>query len=387
MIYKLFGFIFILCFICLWWLFASGDLRFIDTQANLLQGMDQCFKDKQIPCRWIPNLDQQYGSPRFNYQAPLPYYIGEAVFLLVKNYHTAIEIIYVINFLGVFIFSYLFLKKLLGEVWGFVAAIFYTGLLILIINLFSFEAIGFSLGLVFLPVIFLSINMMVFKKGIQSFLIFAIFLALLILSSGYYLIFFLLILFWLIFKYVNLKEKDTFLLLSFFSVILAFALAAFYFLPSVLERNLIQSIPQVDKMYYLPKSAKEIPQEAADSQYQILTGDSQIFNFENGTNWFKFKTNTKSHTIIRISQFYFPDWKISIDEKDAKVEYLNNSFGLMTIILGKGEHIIVGKLNDTPIRSISNIISLGALMLVILISLTKSKKIKVWLSYYKKRIG
>lgn len=186
---------------------------------------------------------------------------------------------------------------------------------------------------------------------------------------------------------MKLKEKATFLLLSLFSIILAFSLAAFYFLPAVLERNLIHIIPQVDRIYYLPKSAKEIPQEDGDLRYKILTGDSQVLNFEQGTNWFRFKTITESHTIIRISQFYFPNWKISVDGKETKVEYLNNSFGLMTIILGKGEHIIEGKLNDTPIRAVSNIISLSSLILLILLFLAQSKKTKVGISYYKKRIG
>ncbi len=387
MMYKLFGIIVTLFLLCLWWVFMSGDLKFIDTQANILQGMDQCFKDKQIPCRWIPNLVQQYGSPIFNYQAPLPYYVGEAIFLLVKNYHIAIKMIYSISILGSFIFAYFFIKRLLGEMWGFVASVFYAVLLFFVISRFSYGGMGFSFGLISLPIILLSIDVMVLKKGIQSFLIFAIFLAFLLLSSSYHLIFFLIILLWLTFKYMKLKEKATFLLLSLFSIILAFSLAAFYFLPAVLERNLIHIIPQVDRIYYLPKSAKEIPQEDGDLRYKILTGDSQVLNFEQGTNWFRFKTITESHTIIRISQFYFPNWKISVDGKETKVEYLNNSFGLMTIILGKGEHIIEGKLNDTPIRAVSNIISLSSLILLILLFLAQSKKTKVGISYYKKRIG
>ncbi len=43
-----------------------------DVQVIRLYEMDKCFKDHQIPCRWVPDLGGLYGYPIFNYYAPMP---------------------------------------------------------------------------------------------------------------------------------------------------------------------------------------------------------------------------------------------------------------------------------------------------------------------------
>jgi len=137
---------------------------------------------------------------------------------------------------------------------------------------------------------------------------------------------------------------------------------------------------------YLPIYAKEPPAELATERFQILTGESKIYDFKQGTDWFKFKAETNSHTIVRLSQYYFPNWKIYIDGSETKMEYKNN-LGLMTIILGKGNHIVWGRLYDTPVRTISNRISLGSSVVVVILFLFSFKKIRGWIIYYRKRMN
>lgn len=138
---------------------------------------------------------------------------------------------------------------------------------------------------------------------------------------------------------------------------------------------------------YLPIYAKEPPAELATAKYQILTGESRIFDFQEGTNWINFKTETRSHSIIRLSQYYFPNWRIFVDGKETKFEYKNNSLGLMTIILGKGFHEITARFYDTPIRIISNIVTLIGFVLSAVLLLISSKKVRRSLSYYRKRMN
>ena len=138
---------------------------------------------------------------------------------------------------------------------------------------------------------------------------------------------------------------------------------------------------------YLPIYAKEPPAELATSRYEILTGDSKIIDFKEGTNWITFKTQTYSHTIIRLSQYYFPNWKIFVDGNEINVEYKNNSLGLMTIILGKGDHVVTARLYDTHIRSISNGISLLGFAITVILFLASVGRIRGWLKYYRKRIN
>jgi len=138
---------------------------------------------------------------------------------------------------------------------------------------------------------------------------------------------------------------------------------------------------------YLPIYAEEPPAELATSRYEILTGTAKITDYKAGTNWFSFAANVEEHTIIRLSQYYFPDWKILVDSKEANVEYKNNSLGLMTLILGKGTYQIEGRLYDTLIRSVANVITLAGFWVSAVLFLISCGRVRKWLAYYRKRIN
>ncbi|MEK7616943.1 MAG: 6-pyruvoyl-tetrahydropterin synthase-related protein [Patescibacteria group bacterium] len=138
---------------------------------------------------------------------------------------------------------------------------------------------------------------------------------------------------------------------------------------------------------YLPIYAKEPPAELAKARFQILTGDAEIRDFQEGTNRIKFKADVLSHTIIRLSQYFFPNWKVFVDGKEVSVEYKNNSLGLMTIILGKGQHEVEARLFDTQIRVIANWLTLLGLFLFVSLLLIQFKQVRKWASYYIKAIS
>lgn len=350
-----------------------------------LYEIDGCFKDGQIPCRWVLGLENFYGSPIFNYHAPLPYYFGELIFLIIKNLTISIKIILAVSLIGSYIFMYLFALKFLGKFRANSSAIFYT-LLSFSAIILSNEGLGIAWGLMFFPLILLSLDLFSQKMKIKNFLFSSIFLSLLILSADIAPILLGLIFLWICYQYIQIKSL-TFLLVCLLSIIFAFLLSSFYIFPSFLERNLIYSVSSNNSRRFLPKSVVEKPQMVSDTKYQILTGDSDISNFQQSTNWLRFETNTKTHTIIRLSQVYFPNWKIFIDGKESKVEYKNNSLGLMTIILGEGNHTVEGKLFDTTIRTISNILTVISVVFTLLLLTIQLKGVRFWLNYYKKRVN
>ncbi len=138
---------------------------------------------------------------------------------------------------------------------------------------------------------------------------------------------------------------------------------------------------------YLPIYAKEPPAELATERYKILTGETSIFDYKEGSNWISFKAQTKTHTIIRLSQYYFPDWRIYVDGNETAVEYKNNTLGLMTIILGQGDHKVYGRLFDTPIRLVANWLSVIAFIILLILYITSFKRVKGWMAYYRKGIS
>ncbi|OGE72419.1 hypothetical protein A3H40_04205 [Candidatus Daviesbacteria bacterium RIFCSPLOWO2_02_FULL_38_15] len=534
-----------------------------DVQVIRLYEMDKCIKDYQIPCRWVPDLGGLYGYPIFNYYAPLPYYFGELVYLLIGNLIISAKLMFAVSFLGGYIFMYLLASKLWGKLGGSLSAIFYTFAPYHALDFYIRGAMGEMWALMFFPAIFWGFIKLEEKTNIVHFLLLGIFLAGLIVSHNLSAMIFLPVaIIWMILLFLKRKNKR-FLWFTLSSIMIAAFLSAFYLLPVIFEKNLVHLETTVEGYFsytehfkglrklflerlwgwgasvrevpggekdgisfqigwahllgwifaliaakalwnekrwfsliisfcsaatlfsvfmihprsefvwkiidplkylqfpwrfliliiffislmsgslftlnfkkknllwgfliilvvvlnfsyfrpekfiqtndkrllsgrdwdrqikrsifdYLPIYAKEPPAELATVRYQIITGDSKISDFKEGSNWLTFKTETRSHTIIRLSQYYFPNWRIDVDGKPINVEYENNNLGLMTIILGKGNHIVEARLYDTPIRSISNIITLVTFVLTSILLLSQIIYVKRWIGYYRKRIN
>lgn len=560
-IYFLVGFL--LALSLLWPLFLSPYFtHHDDVQVIRLYEMNNCIKDGQIPCRWVPNLGGLYGYPIFNYYAPLPYYFGELIYLLTNSLLISAKTMFAVSFLGAYVFMYLFASKMWGKSGGALAAIFYSFAPYHALDFYIRGAMGEMWALMLFPAVLWAATKLEERLNLKNLLLFGFFIAALItahnLSAMIFLPVMILWLFLLFFKRINYR----FLWFGLSSFLLGLMLSAFYLLPMISEKNLVHvdtttsgyfsftehfkgfrklfldrsweygsSIREVpggerDKLSYqvgwvhllgwllaavaafsfwkknkwmsvaiivsslltsififlihprsefiwkaieplkylqfpwrfllfviffisflsgsifklnfrhkntfwiilvftvvilnfsyfrpekfiqtndrkllsgkdfdkqikrsifdyLPIYAKEPPAELATERYQILTGESRVYNFEEGTNWITFKTETSSHTIIRLSQYYFPDWKVFIDGKEAVVEYENNTLGLMTFILGKGNHEIKAKLYDTPVRTAGNIITLTGIILSALLFLISFEKVRKGIRYYSRRL-
>lgn len=554
----------VLTLFLLWPLFTSPFFTMHDdVQVIRLFEIDKCFKDVQIPCRWVPDLGGLYGYPIFNYYAPLPYYLGELIYFLSHNLIFSVKIMLAISFIGSYVFMFLLARKFWGNLGGSLSAVFYSFAPYHALDFYVRGAMGEMWGLMFFPAIFWALTKLKEKTNIQNLCLSAIFIAALTTSHNLSTLIFLpAAIVWIFILFIK-EKRFKFLWFSFTSIILGICLSAFYFFPMIVEKHLVHvetttygyfsytehfkgfrklllerswgygaSIREVpggerdglsyqigwahllgwllalftaktlwkknrwislvilfsssailisifminprsefiwksieslkylqfpwrfllliiffisfvsgsfsltflkDKKYlwillftmvvilnffyfkpekfiqtddakllsgkdwdkqikrsifdYLPIYAKEPPAELATSRYQILTGDSRVYDYTEGTNWISFKTETKTHSIIRLSQYYFPDWKIFVDGKEIKFDYKNNTLGLMTFILGKGNHEIRVKLYDTPVRSISNAITLFGLLVLTVLCFTSFERVRKWITYYKKGIS
>ena len=331
---SLFSIIILFVITFLWPIFFSS----YKVELERLGQMHRCFEDRQIPCRWTPVSEYGYGIPLFNYLPPTPFYFGELIYFMTGSLSLSTKAIYLMPFLISLLFIWT-LIRLIKEV-----------------NMSSMLVLAVSVAILLssnnlLSIIFLSVTIT-----------------------------------WIIFHY--LKKRDKIIVIFFYSIIIGILLSSFYLLPLIFERNLVHSIKvNGNSINYLPVSVSEVPKGYTEESFQILTGESEIFDFKQGSNYINFKTETRTHTIIRLSQPYFPNWKIFIDGKETNVEYKNNSLGLMTIILGKGDHVISGRFFDTPIRIISNVLTIATFLFILLLFLYQKKWVKRWISYYKKGIG
>ncbi len=534
-----------------------------DVQVIRLFEMDKCFKDHQIPCRWVPDLGGVYGYPIFNFYAPLPYYFGEVIYVLTHSLIVTVKILFGFTFLGSYIFMFLLAKRFWGKLGGSLSAIFYAFAPYHAVDFYVRGAMGEMWALMLFPAIFWALSKLEEKTNIANLLLSTFFLGAILVSHNLSLMIFSPFIFiWVCLLFLKRRVKK-FLLFSLLSLSLAILLSSFYLFPMIFEKNLVhvdtttsgyfsytehfkgirklfierfwgwgasvREVPGGEKdglsfqigwvhllgwviavvtamflwkknrwlsgiiifssfgillsvfminpkselvwksievlkylqfpwrflmlvtffisficgsvvliplkkvkyLYilliilvvalnfsyfrpekfiqtsdakllrgadwdkqikrsifdYLPIYAKEPPAELATKRYEILTGDSKVYDFKEGTNWINFKIETKTHTIIRLSQYYFPDWRIVVDGSEIKFDYKNNTLGLMTFILGVGNHKVEARLYDTPIRLVSNFVTLTTLVIILLLLISQSSKARKWVGYYRKRIN
>lgn len=123
---------------------------------------------------------------------------------------------------------------------------------------------------------------------------------------------------------------------------------------------------------YLPKTAR-IAAQAPAKEYidEIKPSESlnKIYGQKKGTDWMFFNLSLKNNSQVIISQLAFPNFQIL--DNNEKIDYkIEPELGRIVLNLSSGEHQIYIKFINTPIRTISNIISLIAWVSVLFYLIT-----------------
>lgn len=111
---------------------------------------------------------------------------------------------------------------------------------------------------------------------------------------------------------------------------------------------------------YLPKTSLE-PTEKAPSSPIIRSGEGKISFFDNHSNRWQFQANIIKNAVLEIPVLDFPNWQVKVNGKDYPFSHKNIT-GRIQIELPPGGYSISGQFNDTPVRKISDIITLISLL-------------------------
>lgn len=111
---------------------------------------------------------------------------------------------------------------------------------------------------------------------------------------------------------------------------------------------------------YLPKTASTAAKSAAKpiiDDINIDTKNYEVIGLKSGTDWTMFNINLQQNATITLSRLAYPGWKITDFGKVVNYK-IEPELGRFQIDLSAGQHQIYLKFNNTPARTISNIISL-----------------------------
>lgn len=207
-----------------------------DLQAFRIHQMHECFKDFQIPCRWVPDMGYQYGYPQYNYYPPSVYYLGEFFHLIGFQFIDSVKIVFALGFIVSGLTMYLFLRDFLSKWPALVGALLYTYIPYKALNVYVRGALNEFWAMAFYPLIFWSSWKVIKEGGKKNVLFFALSLSLLLLTHNLMTLIFLPVLgVWIILQII-LEKKFKSILNLFWGGLLGLGLAAFFTIPVFAEK-------------------------------------------------------------------------------------------------------------------------------------------------------
>lgn len=209
-------------------------------QVVRLYYFDKLIKDNQIPPRYAGEMFNGFGYPLFSYSYHMPWIMAEPLHLLGLSVIDSIKGVFLLGFLLSGITMFIFQKKLYGRLPAIVGTAIYLFAPNRFLNIFVRAAIGDATAYIFPPLIFLSIYMFSKEKNINWFWIMvgSLSMGALILSHAMvFFLFYIFILLYCLFTAFSVKNRSIFIKNLFLLNFFGFAVAAYYFIPSLLERS------------------------------------------------------------------------------------------------------------------------------------------------------
>lgn len=209
-----------------------------DMSTAWLYEMDRAIRSGQIPPRWVPDLSYHFGYPLFNFIYPLPYYIGEIIYLTGISLVGSVKIIFGLSLILSGLTMFIFLRRHFGNLFSFVGAVVYVYTPYRAVDVYVRGAFGEAFAFVFLPLAAWGLAKWL-KEGGRSNLVLAGFsLALLILSHNItFLMSLPLLFFYGLILVISAKEKIKKFLNLAAAFLLGAGLSAYFWLPALYEKK------------------------------------------------------------------------------------------------------------------------------------------------------
>lgn len=211
-----------------------------DLQVGRLYEMRKCMQDKQIPCRWVPDMGYGYGYPLFNYYPSLPFYVGYIFNVLGFNLIAVTKILFLIGIIGGGLFMYILTRKFWGQWGGLISSIFYIWAPYRAVDIYVRGALNEFWAIMFFPLIIYALSQVIDHGRKYIPLLSFSFAGLLLSHNGMSMVFAPIMVIWalgyLIIKKENFKQRISQLFLS---GLWGVGLASFFILPAFLEKKYV----------------------------------------------------------------------------------------------------------------------------------------------------
>ncbi len=209
-----------------------------DLQAMRIYQMELCFKDGQLPCRWVPDMGYRYGYPQFEYYGPLPYYVMTASRFAGLSLFSAMKLGFILPLILGSLSMFLLAASLFGNWGGLLSALAYSYLPFRASDIYSRGAMGETWAFVFLPLILFALLNLIKKPNPRSAALLGLsYAGLLVTHNISTLIFSPMVVLFGLFFLLRYPDKKGLIKFGLLGLIWSVAIAGTFFLPVLFEKG------------------------------------------------------------------------------------------------------------------------------------------------------
>lgn len=128
------------------------------------------------------------------------------------------------------------------------------------------------------------------------------------------------------------------------------------------------------KNEYMPKWVKIIPTELRKEK--IAVSEGRVINFISTTKKVSFQLDSEKASLITFSTVYFPGWSAKVDGQQADIK-IEKKRGVMQLDVPFGTHRVELDFKETPIRLMSDFLTVLSLCILFILTLKKINLLKV----------
>lgn len=200
--------------------------------------LDQAIRQGSLYPRFVGGLGFNFGYPLYNFYPPLIYYVAEFFHLIGFNLLWSLKLMIVTGSFVSSIGMYLLGKRLFDKKAGILSATLFTFFFYRAITIYIRGAWAEFFAMSLLPFVFLGLDDIYKNKNLKSILLFSVSFALLILAHpliAFPACFFIGLFF--IYYFFNSENRLLFVKNFLVGVFLSVSLSAFFWLPSIIEKQ------------------------------------------------------------------------------------------------------------------------------------------------------
>lgn len=117
---------------------------------------------------------------------------------------------------------------------------------------------------------------------------------------------------------------------------------------------------------YMPIWVKLKPLQRAQKKVEIIKGQGEVQNVVYNNKKISFTADISEDSLIQVNTIYWPGWSAFINGKMVDIRY-NNPGGVIQFSMPSGKYVAEVTFSETPIRIVSDFISILSLLILIVI--------------------